>query len=593
MGKCERTLSHESGHGESFAKHDILMGRTWCICSNLECQNDKSFDWPCVEDEEHALLRRLFAVKYSGRRPPRKKQKGEEQGPWRWDGRHLALAMIPVLESAIAWDIEESSWRVWTGCGWQKDCARQASAIDVLANALHKHLGQLDETLSADLESMRDGTNMGASLRNEADVREAQRACQKLLERSGQMVFVREVLAWVQPRLGVESEKWNRRLKGCLPVRQGLLQWAVEGKDLVRFEPHAFDAWVRAERIMPVDWRGPEHGDARLNDLLGAWFRDDEQRESWLQTMAYALSRTATREVFVTVVGPPSCGKSSFFRLIQAVFGTESVLMRPDCSMVARPARATRTLDTGGTGHDTNAMACWTRALAVFCEPRADSVLRQAQLKSWTGDDVSGRLAHSATVRSMPRVFTPFLVGNCIPKLEDATDQALKRRHHMLEMGTVFAFNTSGDGATKAARPADMEYCMNDQSVASALLALMSQAWVSLVHGKFQLPETDRARALKEDYWKEASQRATPIDVFVEVAIRFEAGTKTRKAEVFEKYKSWCADKEVQPWKEVEFYRKMHSVLLGHQQQSGVLVRLDVRLSDEKRSRAYEGISLK
>ena len=641
---CPRT--NQSSHAYFEVRQDILMGVTWRVCTHESCRNDPSFAWPTECDREHALFRALRdatksqeagvvaplaetleplgerteeqprdpSEEHAEGRQDEEEEEEEEEGEVGnrrrvrqrmahvagvyWDARSVALAMVGTFARALAWDAPEKKWRLWNGVAWEQEVAKNAGANELLAREMRLEVSLLRNALAADVAR---GREAGVDAELAADLRDAHDACGRLLFACGQLGFVSDVRKWLVSHLAVKDERWNANVRGALPLRNGMLTWIFGGGDVVRFEPHRPDLWVRAERVMPVEWRGDGWRDARLDEALAGWFRDAVHAESWLQVVAYALSRTAAREVFVTVVGPPSCGKSSFFRLLKAAFGSEAVLLREDCSLLARPAGSARGVDAGGGGHDSNALACRSRALAVFCEPNDGDVLRQARVKAWTGDDASGRQAHSGVVRDVPRMFTPFIVGNVIPQLEDASDHALRRRHVVLEMGTVFsiAARNAEEGAAgelPAARPACVELIMElcrSEAAASALLARLCAAWRALVAGGLEFPETARAGELREEYWRVQAERTVDhVQQFIAERLEFAEDAVAVKAEVYGAYVEWSVRGSAPYKSEVDFYRTLKRHLVRLQQQSGVRIRLDVRLSRPPRPLAFGGISV-
>lgn len=224
------------------------------------------------------------------------------------------------------------------------------------------------------------------------------------------------------------------RIRGCMEIASHRPEIRVGPADMdkVSIDLNAGNAIVRlkasgAEFIRPNKARlfTKRTGVPLAKDVQdGMWegfldtFLPEKDLRDWAQKVAgYSLLGANPERRVVFCWGPTSSGKSTFVHLILEALGTYAGPFNPSMFRDSQDERARVDL-----------VLAFPRRFIVASELSASWRLHADMIKRATGQDrMSARMPHSAkTVEVVPK-FTPWLMTNNAPTIEEA-DQALYRR---------------------------------------------------------------------------------------------------------------------------------------------------------------------
>lgn len=323
---------------------------------------------------------------------------------------------------------------------------------------------------------------------------------------------------YIKPHLDdifiVDPDVWNAYKRGHLPVANYLLHFnqRTGGVDALIYKPTHY---IKSECQIDILYDPQAQASAVLSQLLQQWWPDAVTCRSFLIATAYALSRTACKEVVFVVVGPTGSAKSSYNNLLKAWFGKTHIW--PVSSNFACTTKGQVQHQDNMNSHNTNELDAAERAMVVVNECSGSMVWKTDFLKRFTGDDSSGRRANASECEEQPRLCTPFVVVNSIPVLpKKATDTAaIFRRIKILRPTSVFyadviekrklmARMSSVDIANSVWTKADasvVQGVMDDPLAKIQFLNLVCEAWRAfVVEDKKELQMTPEAQAIYDAY---------------------------------------------------------------------------------------------
>jgi P4 family phage/plasmid primase-like protien len=235
-------------------------------------------------------------------------------------------------------------------------------------------------------------------------------------------------------RTHLQNSRNANRIKSCLDVAAQRLEVRVgpDAMDKVAIDLNTGNAIVRlksggAEFIKPNKSRlftkrtgvalGKEVRDGMWESFLDTFLPEDDLR-AWAQKVAgYSMLGANPERRVVFCWGPTSSGKSTFVHLILEALGSYAGPFNPSMFRDSQDERARVDL-----------VLAFPRRFIVASELSASWRLHADMIKRATGQDkMSARMPHSSkTVEVVPK-FTPWLMTNNAPTIEEA-DQALYRR---------------------------------------------------------------------------------------------------------------------------------------------------------------------
>ena len=295
---------------------------------------------------------------------------------------------------------------------------------------------------------------------------------------------------------------------------------------------------------------------SRMEATLKEWWTDEE-RLSWLEMTAYGLSRSAFAEVFYAIEGRPGSAKSTYATWMQQVYGPNNILIQ-NCNLISSVSSATKH-DNDGSGHSSNIMALFDKAMVFFEEPAENSYFRQSLVKSLSGSSQSGRAAHAKQIESVVRLFLMIVIGNFVPKPEDPTDESLKSRTRWITTTNVFVRSAEHKQSLEAqltpeqlkstvwinADKVKLESVLTDPLCQSYMLALIAAAWKRLVHDqRRQFTTTQIAKRRLDDYFQSSRHNQNTGVAFFDQQLCIQSNTHIPKNALFQMYEDWFASQQ-------------------------------------------------
>ncbi len=398
-----------------------ITGDLQVICADPEC-DEPDYRWPILHTVGHLGANPLFQLLVNA--------KGL------LNQADIAVTLAPTVKTVLAYDPSCSRtvpWRVYKAESgtWHK-CASLAEPQMLVRAALVTQLAVILDQLH----------QLHNRLPSRSCARKGVNALlctfQRYEHQSGAKPFMAQLASMIEPLVTVTKDEWRSHFHYHLPVANALLHFCIT-TGVVQALPYKPEYHVCNEYQAPILWAEdwPALGQhAGVEGLLNDWW-DEDERASWLQCIAYALSRSCFAEKIFFMWGPGGSAKSSACRLLATWFGTNNVFVHTSCALIVQNAQKSRHEDDG-KGHDTALVECFDKAIVQFPEPPDGSFLRDDVVKRMTGDNQTGRRAYSSTLESVRRAFTPFVVCNSIPRPQNATDTAMVSRMEILTTHRVF-----------------------------------------------------------------------------------------------------------------------------------------------------------
>lgn len=292
----------------------------------------------------------------------------------------------------------------------------------------------------------------------------------------------------------------------------------------------------------------------QLEQLLDSWW-DGTERIAWTEFIAYALSRTAFTEKFGLAYGPPGAAKSTLIRMLEHWFGIGNVFTHSGSSFVVSNEPKAKVFDDDGNGHNTTLMSCTDKALVIFPEPSHKAVFKDSRIKTMTGDRQTGRVAHSPTVKSVARTYTPLILCNYLPVPSDPQDTAMRSRAEILTMHRVFYRSEEhkedlcrkmtpqqqADAKMIKANVSVVEKVLKDPEAATAFLNILAVRWNSLVIKNDRVfRQSDLAKTVAKSYWTSQTVETDSIVAFLKQQVTLTGGNDLiPKKNLWKAYEAW------------------------------------------------------
>lgn len=443
----------------------------------------------------------------------------------------IALAMQGDVKKRVAFDSMRDCWRIFNSKTGSWERADKDDCITEIGKILWIILSKI-EPRTTDEEKI---------------VSKAKSKC-------GEISLLKALCSLFKSIGKVHEKEWMEHFRGYLPVQNALLHFDVESGQVIT---HSLTSqqYVRSEYQADIKWvpDAPRH--EPLESLLNSWW-DESERVSWTEFIAYALSRTAFTERLALACGPPGAAKSTLIKMLEHWFGNWNVFMQTSASFVASNDPNAKMFDDDGNGHNTLLMSCLDKALVVFPEPSHKAVLRDVRVKAMTGDTQTGRVAHSADIKSVPRTYTPLVLCNYLPTPLNPNDTAMKSRIQILTMHHVFFRNEEhkrdlerkmtpqqkADAKMIFANGGVVDKVIKDPAAATAFLNILAKAWFSLiVEQKRVFVSSTLAKTVEASYWSSEIEEADSVAAFLQdqVQLTDDAKAYLPKRNLFLAYTAW------------------------------------------------------
>lgn len=516
---------------------DRVTGRLKIACADPEC-NDPDYPWPSQSVVGTLSDEPLFRALHFG---------NKKQGPMS-NHADIGRAIAVSVSQLMAYDhsrTDACKWRIYKKeTGTWHPCSTAGQFRYFIRQVLVENLEALaDMALSVQksLPSQSKARNTAAALEETLRTN-----CVHL---SGASAYMAALASAMEAHCIVPQEKWQSHVSGYLPVANVLLHFSTTtGK--VAGLPYRPDMYICHEYQSPLLWNddGPSCHQG-LETLLDSWW-DSEDRKAWLQFIAYGLSRTAFAEKLFVLYGPPGSAKSSLFKILGKWFQSTNVFAMPGACFLVQ-ANKTSKHDDDGKGHDSTRLSMCDKAIVMLPEPPVGGYFRDHIVKSLTGDQQSGRRAHSADVVNINRTFTPAVVCNSIPRPINPEDDAMVGRIEILTSRRVFYRSETNRESLEAkmteAQLKDCTMVHADSTVVDAVvddltnagpwfLHLVAVAWHELIVDQQRKFYTSPfAKTVTEAYWKTDCAEGDSVRTFLSQQV-------VRKAEaVLPKHSLWLA----------------------------------------------------
>lgn len=517
---------------------DRVTGELTPMCSEEGCY-EPDYPWPKAPSagtlSDDPLFRVIFMQQKSGKKAGLSNH------------ADIAAILAPDVRRELAYDPARNKWRHYRAdTGTWHACTTDVQAQPIVRDALVRRLRALAEVARAVQQ------RMPADSKARARARELVTALEAHVHSSGNRRFMADLAPLMASHVAVSKEQWESHMSGYLPVANGLLRFcAIRGiTTLLPYSPHMY---VRHEYQAQIVYDPGAAHHAGLEALLNDWWDPDERRSA-LQAIAYALSRCGFLEIIFWLWGPPYSAKSTVFNLLAAWFGSFNVFMHTSTALIVqRTEHATR--DDDGKGHDSSLMACFDKAIVGFPEPQVTSgFLRDDAIKRMSGDTQSGRRAYSDTVDSFRRVYTGFVPCNAIPRPQNPSDLALRRRVHVLTSHHVFVTDDAHRDAVRArmtpeqiaharlfpADPTRVPAVEGDPLAATHMLNLLAAAWHALIvdQGRKLVPSPLAAR-ITAAYWAGLTSGQDSVVTFIQSQVELAGDSYVPKLNLWLGYRAW------------------------------------------------------
>lgn len=494
---CPRNNSHGNlTHGEiEFTRSTGMMKLK---CTTKEC-NEEDFPWPETPMEPDSIgIDTLF-------------QQITRNGLV----NHADIASIVAKDarSRVAFEEGSQTWRVFDQKRgtWAK--ALKPTAGIQLRDCLVERLTKLAQKCSdrASLILPSGKARQNALYYNEQ--------IQKLIAKTGAQKFLNEFRPMFEGLLSVKQQEWESHFRGYFPVANALLKFD-SSSGIVSPLAYTPEMFVRQEYQTGLIWKNTDMRDTEgarmLESVFNQWWKPEE-RKSWLEFIAYGMSRTAFSEKYFVLEGGPGTAKSSLLKMLKQWLGDANVLARSPSLLVQKVSAARNQKDDDGNGHDSALLSFCDKAFVFLKEAEQGTVWRQGKLKDLTGDDQSGRAAHSPNITSFTRSYVIGLLTNYVPVPEDPTDTALIRREERITATNVFITDErhkqtvlskmtpeQRENANFVMANSDVLHTLFvDKDAQSQFLSLVSEAWKRLVvDQKKQFYCAPIATERRKQYWQ-------------------------------------------------------------------------------------------
>jgi len=499
--RCSR-MPEQHNDCDTYVLVDRFHGELTFKCQHPDCRAQLHYQWPKITRSTPLSLEKWTRSLIIAKAPTAK----ISMSPTVPLAQHIA----PLVKKSVAWDVEQDIWRVYEP---EKGTWTKAS--------LHTVGLKLRQALIDQLNDANDGWVQSTRSLPVGDLQQIFRQVHEAYNPERCIAKLRQLKEWVAlfpSLLAVEEEIWDSYVEGYLPVRNCLLHFQRDGAVVaLAYSP---EHYVRDERTGGTAvWRGLDYTSAVLEDIMSQWWTK-EQRQSWLEAIAYGLSRLSLSEVFFVLNGMPSTAKSTVIKYLRVCFGHANVMIT-DASLITYGANVKQ--HHSSSSHNSNEMACFDKAIVVTSEPPTDAYFHQAKIKNMTGDDQSGRAAHQHKVISTPRRFTFIVACNTIPNMEDGADVAMASRMQILRSTNTFIRNEKHQKDLEKmmsredrknvkwihADESKVNELLESTDAASALLAAIAHSWKRYRETK-RFTQSPDAKHIADNYFK--SQRSTTSD---------------------------------------------------------------------------------
>ena len=513
---------------------DRITGDLTVKCNDADCWQ-KDYPWPTLHSEgslgDDALFRILI--------------KGSLQSH-----DDIAQAINKSVKDIIAFDPESLARCKWRHYDADTGTWHACDSVNQPRTIIRDVLVQLITALVDRACRLRAQLPTGSKARKAAQ--QTEEFLSLCIPKTGSVPYMTSLCSAVEPRVIVDAAQWKSHFRAHLPVANALLHFSVEtgAVTAIPYQPHLY---VRHEYQAAVKWNGGVgEPHPQLESLLNSWW-DKDERNSWLEFAAYALSRTAYAEKIFFLYGPPASAKSSFTGLKEHWFGPHNIFVQPSPSLIVQQNPKANQHDDDGKGHDSTKMSCYDKAIVVFPEPAAGSFLRDNHIKTMSGDRQGGRRAHSDKVENVERTFTMCVSCNYIPKPVNAQDDAMRGRIEILTCSRIFyrseALKTEIEAKLSEesrklyimckADPTVVERVKNDPTAGTAFLHLLAAAWTRLIvdQGRMFRPSPS-AQKVSQAYWNALSDGDSVV-TFLKDQVAVEAHSIVPKRTLWIAYQVW------------------------------------------------------
>jgi hypothetical protein len=563
---CPRTNTVHA-HNNGKISFDRSLGLMTLKCLDPSC-DEFDFPWPTQPMDTHSLSSSPLFMQI------------QKYGL----SNHcdIAAMIAPLARESVAFDVQHLEWRIFDKRRGTWACATPTAAGQTLRQILVLEIQALVDKSIAKSKTLPSG-----SARSEAN--NIQPLLEKAIAKSGGKSFINDFRPQFESILSVNKEQWESHFCGYFPVANVLLHFDI-ANGAVHPLPYTPNMFVRQEYQADMTWLSDDvnsnhfqntntnDSDAKLLDRFFSGLWTDDERKSWLEFIAYGMSRTAFAEKFWVIEGRPASAKSTVIKMLINWLGEANVLARTPVLLVMKKEKGTIKKDDDGTGHDSAMIACYDKAFVILKEPGPNSYWRQGKLKDMTGDDQSGRAAHSPHTVGCKRSFVIAMVGNHVPKPEDASDGALVRRNEWITTTNVFITDERHKQAVmKLMSPKDIKtsnFVMADQSIVTTVLqnascksyflSLIAHAWNRLIIAQkktFFCSPTASKRL--RSYWTSVAEDQDSCVSFFSQCISVNSNTLSPKTEIFAAYQMWFQQEKNtnglggDPVKDLTFFRRL------------------------------------
>ena len=538
---CPRT---HAVHAEVDVRVHRQHGTLCAQCADPACAADRDYQWPTVQ-----------VAGYPG--PPSALMQFVLHDNPLMNQVTMARFLAPLLRDQLAYDdaiSHGSKWRAYDGArGTWKATVTKSSATLCVHDCLKQHV---DQYMDQQQQQMRDWPQ-------EHPLREkVQQQCnkvRKLLSKMGRKTYVTNVVDILESLLLVDEKLWQSHFAAHLAVSNVLLHFCCDSGQ-VQALPYRPQYYVRQEyQATGLMW-DPQARSDKLDHVLNQWW-DAQERDQWMETLAYGLSRTGFAEKGFAGKGLPGSAKSTLTKVLIDWFGAGNVFVHTGTDLLAKPSARARSIDGKGKGHDSSLMVCYDKAIVFFPEPKNGAVWRDEVFKRMTGDKQSGRHAHATSVDMVRRTYIVVVLCNFVPQPENPQDPAMERRLEILTSHRVFYSSKKNKKDTKKrmtpqqreeakfikAETSVIDELLQDQQAASAFLNHIAAAWTKLiVQRKKVFYRSDNSKLLLKQYWSQHKAEQDSVSLFLETQVQLTGKDEDvmPKQSLWLAYRQWLAREE-------------------------------------------------
>lgn len=443
----------------------------------------------------------------------------------RTDAGNTSL-LATLTDGDLRYVPEYKSWLWWDGQRWERDTYGSKAVSAALQVAEHYHQKAAD---------IRAQSSMGGLDDKERDkIDKVAKSLEQWATRCRSKSSIDNMLglAKADGRFTLPAEKLDRDPwlfgvdNGVVDLRTGELRPAGRDDLVTKRSPVRFDPSARAPRWLQFI----EEVTATPSPNMGKAYTSRPALGEYLQrSLGYAMTGSTAEHKMFMAIGEGSNGKNVLLDLMQWIMGGYCETIAPEALMASR--------------HDADAERATPSArklagarVAISSESKEGQRLDVALVKRHTGGGFMTARALHENAFTFEITHKLWLMTNHKPAL-DHMDEAMRGRLHMIPFD--MRWNRPGHPERDPNLP-DGDKSLPEKLKAEAEGVL---AWLiagALCYVRDGLEPPSEVVNMTRDYFKDQD----PIGLWLDTCERCEVSKGGTAAELFDLYRSWCADEE-------------------------------------------------